>query len=128
MKILIVEDNANMCQNISQAVTAPDVEIASCTSSSLVIPMYESEKPDVVLMDIRIKPLNGIATTKMLRALYPQAKVIMLTTHNEPERSGTCSKNISPISAVLSNSHNILHSRVNFHNQQNHRYECRYRR
>ncbi|HLX12098.1 MAG TPA: response regulator transcription factor [Bacteroidota bacterium] len=85
MKILIVEDNAAMADNIAKSVATPEDEVFRCTTSALVLHMYEEHKPNVVLMDIRIKPLNGVKTTKMLKDLHPEVKVVMLTTHNEPE-------------------------------------------
>ena len=85
MKILIVEDNISMYENIARAVSASGTEITYCSSSSEALAAFEAQRPDIVIMDIRIKPLNGIKTTKMLKELYPKTKIIMLTSHDEPE-------------------------------------------
>ena len=85
MKILIVDDSEQMCASIKHVLESPDVETFSCTSSAKVLAMYEEHQPDIVVMDIRIKPLNGIKTTQLLKNLHPKARVIMLTSHNEPE-------------------------------------------
>lgn len=37
--------------------------------------------PDVVLLDMRMEPMNGIDTAKHLREHYPQIKVMILSTH-----------------------------------------------
>ncbi|MBI3194287.1 MAG: response regulator transcription factor, partial [Ignavibacteriae bacterium] len=85
MKILIVEDNMSMYENIAKTVNTAGNEVSFCSTSSEVLQAYERWHPDVVIMDIRIKPLNGIKTTKMLRELYPNVKIIMLTSYDEPE-------------------------------------------
>lgn len=41
------------------------------------------EKPDIILMDIKMPILDGIETTKIIINKYPEIKVIMLTMHNE---------------------------------------------
>lgn len=41
---------------------------------------------DLVLMDIEMPGMDGIAATAMLRARYPDLNVVMLTSFEEPER------------------------------------------
>ncbi len=41
--------------------------------------------PDVVLMDLRMPVLNGVATTRRLRAIQPDCQVIVLTTFDDDE-------------------------------------------
>src|SRR6185369_1844455 len=85
MKIMIVEDNDAMSEKIMEVVHTAGDELFRCSTSSAVLGTFEQHKPDVVLMDIRIKPLNGVKTTKMLKHIHPEARVIMLTSHDEPE-------------------------------------------
>jgi len=40
-----------------------------------------TDLPDVVLLDMRMEPMNGIDTAKHLREHYPQLKVMILSTH-----------------------------------------------
>ena len=41
--------------------------------------------PDLILLDIRMPELDGVATVKQIKQLYPEIKVIMLTTFNDAE-------------------------------------------
>ncbi|MEB7773274.1 response regulator transcription factor [Kurthia gibsonii] len=45
--------------------------------------LYEEYSPDVILMDINMPQMNGIEATEQLIAKYPEAKVIMLSIHDD---------------------------------------------
>jgi len=44
---------------------------------------YRRVKPDVILLDIQMPIMDGIATLPEIRKLYPQVKVIILSMHND---------------------------------------------
>ena len=46
----------------------------------------DEKSPDVVLMDLQMKPIDGIESTRLIRTAYPDAKVVALTSFAEPER------------------------------------------
>jgi DNA-binding NarL/FixJ family response regulator len=46
----------------------------------------EGMRPDVVLMDLQMRPVDGIESTRMVRALYDDVEVVALTSFGEPER------------------------------------------
>jgi len=48
----------------------------------------QTELPDIVLLDLRMKPLNGIDTAKVLKSYYPQGKVIILTSLDQASYLG----------------------------------------
>jgi two-component system NarL family response regulator len=47
------------------------------------IAMARALAPDVIVMDIGMKNLNGIEATRQIKAQYPQARVIGLSTHSD---------------------------------------------
>ena len=48
-----------------------------------VIQMVRKEKPDVILMDIRMPEMDGVQCTKIIKDVYPQMKIIILTTFDD---------------------------------------------
>jgi DNA-binding NarL/FixJ family response regulator len=46
----------------------------------------DEKSPDVVLMDLQMKPIDGIESTRLVRTAYPDVKVVALTSFGEPER------------------------------------------
>jgi len=46
----------------------------------------EGRRPDVVLMDLQMAPMDGIETTRRVRELYPGVEVVALTSFAEKER------------------------------------------
>ncbi|WP_400191885.1 response regulator transcription factor [Hymenobacter sp. B81] len=43
------------------------------------------ERPDVILMDLQMPVLDGLQTTRLLKAQYPRIRVIIISMHDEPE-------------------------------------------
>lgn len=46
--------------------------------------MLKSIQPDVILLDVQMPIMDGIATLPEVKKLYPHIKIIMLTMHDEP--------------------------------------------
>ena len=45
---------------------------------------YRDFQPDWVLMDFQMKEMNGIQATKEIIAEYPEAKIVIVTSHSNP--------------------------------------------
>lgn len=50
-----------------------------------VIQSIRKEKPDVILMDIRMPKIDGVACTQIIKENYPDIKIIILTTFDDDE-------------------------------------------
>jgi two-component system NarL family response regulator len=77
--VLIVDDNAMVRQLIAEIMTPIAMEIRECTDGGDALPAYDALKPDVVLMDVRMKQVDGIEATRRIRKVHPSAKVIIVT-------------------------------------------------
>ncbi len=48
-----------------------------------LLELAEKQQPDVVLIDIKMPEMDGIETTRRMRAAYPDTKILMLTSHDD---------------------------------------------
>ena len=85
MKILIVNDNAAMREMIRSFLPRSFDDICECEDSSDALNCYRSFLPDWVLMDWEMKRMNGLVATREILADFPEAKIIFVTQHDDPE-------------------------------------------
>lgn len=85
MKILIVDDNAPVRRLIASIVGPLATSIEECSSGGEALAIYRSIQPDLVLMDLRMKEIDGIETTRRLCQADPNAKVVILTNYDDIE-------------------------------------------
>ena len=83
MRILIVEDDPLMQLGLEQALSEyPDFEIIGQADDGYVGVQQALElQPDLVVMDIGLPRLDGIAATKQIKDKSPQIHVVILTSH-----------------------------------------------
>lgn len=61
------------------------IVVAQGDGGEKALDLYRQHLPDVTLLDIRMPRIDGIATLKILRAEFPEARVLMLSTSNLEE-------------------------------------------
>ena len=93
MKILIVENNPLMRKEIADLLKKEGDEIYQCDDGIYVESIYENKKPDIILMDIRMKHMNGLEATKKLTGKYPEARVIIVTNMADKKLKETAFRN-----------------------------------
>jgi len=59
--------------------------VATADDGRQAVERFQQYRPDVVLMDIRMRGLDGIEATRQIRAETPTARVLMLTTYDTDE-------------------------------------------
>lgn len=85
LRILIAEDHQTVREGIKLLVNAqPDMEIVGeAGDGDEAIREADRLKPDVVLMDISMPTMNGLAATRKLRSRMPDLKILTLTRHTD---------------------------------------------
>ena len=78
-KILIVDDAQFMRVRISKLLTGYGYEVAEAENGEQAVRLYQSLKPDAVLMDVTMPEKDGMQALTEIRQSDPKAKVIMLT-------------------------------------------------
>lgn len=87
IRIALVDDQAIMIQGLSMILSSVDTfEIVATGSNGLeAISICEIDKPDILLMDIRMPELDGVEATKQIMVSNTHTKIIILTTFNDDE-------------------------------------------
>lgn len=87
MKIIIIDDDSFICASLTTILQSdPEIEVAATgTSGKDAISLYESVHPDILLMDIRMDGLNGLEAGESILQIYPDAKILFLTTFADNE-------------------------------------------
>ncbi len=87
MKIILVDDHNLMMFGLRNILgTVPEFEVVGEATNGLeAIELFSKISADVILMDINMPELNGIETTKKIKAINEDIKIIMLTTHDEEQ-------------------------------------------
>jgi len=83
MKILIVDDNAEMRRLLHDLLEDVAEEILECIDGGEACTAYEAHFPDWVLMDIRMQKLDGITATREITSAWPEARVMMVTDYDD---------------------------------------------
>jgi two-component system chemotaxis response regulator CheY len=78
-KILIVDDAEFLRARISKMLISNGHEALQADNGLNAVSSYKNVRPDVVLMDITMPEMDGLAALKEIRAHDPNARVIMLT-------------------------------------------------
>jgi NarL family two-component system response regulator LiaR len=64
----------------------PDINVVGTAEDGAVaVQMAGNEKPDLVLMDLKMPVMNGVEATRQIRNKFPAVKVLVLTTYNDDE-------------------------------------------
>jgi DNA-binding NarL/FixJ family response regulator len=87
MKVLIADDHRLMVEGIRRALAqADDIEIVGeATNGSQVLPLVRRTNPDVVLLDMRMPQMDGLACLDQIRKHCPKVKVVVLSVYSEAE-------------------------------------------
>jgi len=83
IRILAVDDHVLVRQGISVLIgTEPDMTlVAEASNGREAIQQFRAHRPDITLMDLQMPEMNGLDAIIAIRAEFPDAKIIVLTTY-----------------------------------------------
>ncbi len=97
MKVLLVDDHPLFLDGLKNLLTARGVEVIGMANDGLeALEKARALNPDMILMDIEMPGVNGLAATRLIKAEMADIKIVMLTMSSKDEdlfeaiRSGAC--------------------------------------
>jgi NarL family two-component system response regulator LiaR len=87
IRVMIVDDHGMVRRGLTAyLLSAPDIEVvAEARDGQEAIRVCEDEQPDIILMDLIMPELGGIAATRVIHTKWPEIQVIALTSFQEKE-------------------------------------------
>jgi DNA-binding NarL/FixJ family response regulator len=92
IRVVIVDDQRLLCEGFRKLIELePDLEVVGMAGDGeealATVERLQAERmaPDVVLMDVRMPRLDGIAATRAIIERWPEIRVVILTTFDDRE-------------------------------------------
>ena len=80
-KILVVDDTPALLEMVKEFLEAEGYAVKTAISGEAALQAMEQEKPDLVIMDIRMPGIRGLDALSEIKKKDPQATVIMMTAY-----------------------------------------------
>lgn len=87
-RVLLVDDHQLFREGLAGLLDAqPDLEVVGQAGDGLeALTLARDLQPALILMDIEMPICDGLEATRLLRSESPQARIVMLTVHDEEEK------------------------------------------
>jgi two-component system nitrogen regulation response regulator NtrX len=81
LKLLVTDDEQGIRDALRQLLEYEGYQVVTATSGDEALERYAAERPHLVLLDVKMAGLDGLATLGRLRELDPGALVVMISGH-----------------------------------------------
>jgi len=87
IRILLVDDHTILREGLAAVLNAVDgfEVIGQAADGKAALSAFTELQPDVAILDLRMRPMDGVELTRHIRELSPNARVILLTTYDTDE-------------------------------------------
>ncbi len=79
MKILLVDDETRFCEITAENLRTAGHEVVALTSGTAALAALKEENYDVVITDLKMVPVDGMAVLEMAKQTSPETEVVILT-------------------------------------------------
>jgi CheY-like chemotaxis protein len=83
--MMLVDDNKDIREMIKSILKDDVDEFYECSDGTEALQAYSQFQPNVVLMDIKLKKLDGLSATKQIKAKFPDAKIVIVTNYADSQ-------------------------------------------
>jgi DNA-binding NtrC family response regulator len=81
MRIMLVDDEERFVATTQKLLARKGIDVITATSGSEALEKLATANVHVVIMDVKMPGMDGLATLKAIKNQYPSIEVIMLTGH-----------------------------------------------
>jgi DNA-binding NarL/FixJ family response regulator len=88
IRVILVDDHKIFSESLKILLEAEaeDIEIVGIAYDGReAVECAEKEKPDIILMDVRMPNMNGVEATRKIVKIIPEIKIVVLTTFDDDE-------------------------------------------
>lgn len=84
-RIIVIDDHPVLRQGIAQLIREQEEfqVVGEADDTKKAITLVQQTKPDGIVLDVSLKGASGIEAAKDIKAIYPRAKILMLSMHDE---------------------------------------------
>jgi DNA-binding NarL/FixJ family response regulator len=85
IKVLLVDDQPSVLQGLRMRLgLEPDlVVVGEAEDGQAAIDLVSARSPDVIVLDLEMPGMDGIATAQALRAIAPEGELVILSIHSD---------------------------------------------
>ena len=85
-KLLVVDDEIDICDFVKTFFKDRGFSVFTALSAEEALSITKKESPDLVLLDIKMKGMDGLAALKHIRELDKDIKIIMVTALDDQDK------------------------------------------
>ena len=90
VKLLVVDDESEICEFLKSFFEERNYNVVTANSGEQALDRLKSDKPQVVLLDIKMPGMDGVQTLREIKAKHPRVKVIMVTAIETRDKIEEC--------------------------------------
>ncbi len=96
INILLVDDEHDFASTLAERLSLRGFSVETASGGESALTLFDEKRPDVVIMDVRMPGINGLATLKKMKEIDSNVRVVLLTGHGstkegmEGMRLGAC--------------------------------------
>ncbi len=84
VRVLLADDHPLFRDGVASLLAVRNYEVIGQAGDGVeAVQMADKLKPDLILMDIRMPSLNGLAATRLIKASHPEMRIVILTVSEE---------------------------------------------
>jgi two-component SAPR family response regulator len=83
VKVLLVDDDKRIRESVSRALTLSNYHVLTAKCGQDTISLFEKERPQIILLDIRLPDIDGFEVLKEIHARDETVEVLFITGHGD---------------------------------------------